>query len=194
MTRRLVVVLTLAAGVSLSAQAPGGWRKTGSAPERYEIGVDKSEHRSGTASGVLKSDRAGKAFGTLMQTFLADEYRGKRLRMRAYLKVKDVREQAQMWMRVDGAERTSIAFDNMLGRALTGTREWAQYSIVLDVAQEAVMISFGSLLIGAGTVWIDDVTFDVVGSDVASTNLGMPPNRKAEIPPGTPPRPVNPRV
>ena len=40
-----------------------------------------------------------------MQSFDASKYRGKKIKLSAYLKTKDVTGWSCMWMRVDGAQR-----------------------------------------------------------------------------------------
>ena len=71
-------------------------------------------------------------------------------------------------MRVDGHDDT-LSFDNMNRRRIKGSTEWRLYRIVLDVPAEATHISFGVLLTGAGRVWVDDVTFEVVDETVELT-------------------------
>ena len=109
-------------------------------------------------------------FGTMMQAIDASEYRGKRLRLSSYVKSKGVENWAGVWMRVDGPEQSrSLAFDNMNDRPIKGTKDWTRCDIVLDVANEATGIAFGILVNGPGTVWLDDVKFEVVTTAVPTT-------------------------
>ena len=74
-------------------------------------------------------------------------------------------------MRVDGdTPSATLAFDNMQSRPIRGTKDWARYSVVLDVAPSAKGISFGILVDGEGAVWLNDVQFQVVDSSVPTTN------------------------
>jgi len=57
----------------------------------------------------------------------------------------------------------------MEDRPIKGTHDWTRYEIVLDVAPDAGSMLFGLLLHGAGKVWLDDVTFDVVDTRVPTT-------------------------
>jgi hypothetical protein len=41
--------------------------------------------------------------------------------------------------------------------------------VVLDVPDAATGIAFGALLSGDGTLWVDDLTFEVVGKDIPTT-------------------------
>jgi hypothetical protein len=154
---------------SASGAEPHGWFIAGSAPQEYEIGRDRQVKHGGAASGFIKSKAAKIAgFGTLMQAFKADAYRGKRLRLSGYVRSKEIGDWAGLWMRVDGPRET-LSFDNMQTRPIKGSTDWTRHEIVLDVPQESVGISFGVLLNGTGQVWVDDYRFEVVGRDVPTT-------------------------
>jgi len=169
----LIFLAALFALVSSSAarQAlPRGWM-TGN-PESYESGIDREIFREGEASAYLKSKTTSpKDFGTIYQTFSARKYAGKRVRMSAFVKAEKVAEWAGLWMRVDGAtqEEMNLAIDNMYNRPITGTEDWKEYEIVLDVPEEGVWIVFGILLDGPGTVWVDDFSFKEVSRWVPVT-------------------------
>ena len=77
-------------------------------------------------------------------------------------------------MRVDGKKRKILAFDNMQRRPIRGTTSWTKYSVVLDVAPQSTGIAFGILLAGKGQVWLDDLKFEIVGSDVPTTDQLSP--------------------
>jgi hypothetical protein len=158
--------------VAAPDKLPGGWFAAGDNPADYDMGVDATVAHNGKASGYIKPRASNpKGFGTLMQTFKADDYRGKRVRMSAYVKAEKVEGWAGLWMRVDGPEGKMLAFDNMHNRPIKGTAEWTKYDIVLDVPATSLNIAFGLLMAGEGQTWIDDIQFDVVGKDVATTNL-----------------------
>jgi hypothetical protein len=72
-------------------------------------------------------------------------------------------------MRVVGPDGETMSFDNMGDRPITGTTEWRQYRVVLDVPETAELIAFGVLLQGPGRVWIDDVEVEPVSSDIPTT-------------------------
>jgi DNA-binding winged helix-turn-helix (wHTH) protein len=149
------------------------WFPSGSKPESYEFGIDQQTMYNGHASACLRSKGPVNKtfFGTLMQFFRADKYRGKRVRFSAFAKSENVKDWAGLWMRVDKGKK-SVAFDNMRDRPIKGTTGWQNYQAVLDVPQDATGIFFGVLLAGSGTVWLNDVKFEVVGSDVPTTGEG----------------------
>jgi|GEM_PF-2413498 len=152
-----------------SAAAPQGWFLAGSDPTSYETGVDTQAIYRGLPSAYLKSKQpTGGGFGTLMQDFSASQYAGKRLRLSASVKAQQVSDWAGVWMRVDKGSQV-VAFDNMEGRPIKGTAGWQNYEVVLDVPQDATGIAFGILLSKQGTVWLNNVKFQSVGLDVATT-------------------------
>lgn len=110
---------------------------------------------------------------TLMQTIRADDYRGKRVQLAAYVKSADVQLWAGLWMRVDSHARRAVAFDNMNTRAIKGSTGWTRYPIVLDVPDDGALIAFGVLLAGDGRVWADSFTVTPVDASVESTDLGL---------------------
>ncbi|MCM3750039.1 AraC family transcriptional regulator [Paenibacillus pasadenensis] len=150
-----------------------GWFLRGSQPQHYRIDLDRSIIHQGEASGLLKSKSHPEAggFGTLMQQFKADAYRGKRMRFSGFLRTRGVTEFCGLWMRVDNAEEEMLQFDNMSDRPLSGDTEWNHYPVVLDVPLESAVISFGVLLSGEGEVWIDSLRFEKVDLSVPVTSL-----------------------
>lgn len=178
----LLTSLVPAAVLGQPGLVPDGWFKAGTAPQDYEVGTDDAVRRSGAASAYVRSRVMGaKGFGTLMQTFAADEYRNRRIRLSGYLRAIGALGEAGLWMRIDDAERRSpLGFGNTQQRLVPGP-EWKRAEIVLDVPAEAATINFGLLLSGDGQVWVDDLDLEEVSLDVPTTGRG----------PSLPPRPRN---
>jgi len=150
----------------------GEWSPGGSSPDRYLMGIDPGVRYAEGAVGRLHcvSDKVN-GFGTFMQQFKADRYRGSRVRMTAQVKAEAVEQSTAIWMRVDGPEGKVLTFDNMQKRPIRGTVDWTPCAVVLDVPEESRMIFAGILLIGTGKAWIADVKFEKVPQDVASTDI-----------------------
>jgi hypothetical protein len=146
-----------------------GWIKSGDSPSDYEVGLDLKVTYRGATSAYIRSRGVPRGFGTLMQTFKADMYRGKRLKMSASAKAENVRNWAGFWMRVDSPERNAVSFDNMQDRPISGSIDWVTYQIVLDVPENSSHIAFGLLLDGPGRVWLTNFQFEVVSVGVATT-------------------------
>jgi len=154
-----------------------GWFMAGSHPQQYEHGIAEKEHLGGKRVVYLRAKPQEPAgFGTLMQMIAANEYRGKRVRFVGSAKVVGVDGWAGLWMRVDGPEQgRSLAFDNMQRRPIKGTTDWERYEVVLDVAEAGQAATFGVLLAGGGgEIRVADFSFEVVPSDVPTTEPVYP--------------------
>ena len=163
------LVLLLTCSLAVQAAAPVGWFLAGSKPASYDVGTDPQAAYNGHPSAYLKAkEPVSDGFGTLMQDFRADKYLGKRVRFSAFVKSDGVKDWAGLWMRVD-KDRDAVALDNMQDRPIKGTADWQRYEVVLDVPQDATGIFYGILLSGSGTVWLNSVELEVVGTDVPTT-------------------------
>lgn len=144
---------------------PVGW---GGGGKGYELAADSSVVNEGLVSARLRADAPTSAradFGTFTACFPAGPVSGAAVRYTGAIRAEAVEGWAGMWMRVDGpmvgGQRTSLAFDNMGGRPVRGTRDWQRYEINLFVPKGAESICLGFLLAGAGTVWADDLRLAV---------------------------------
>ena len=144
-----------------------GWPKSwGGGGQGYAFTTDENAPHSGQYCGRIEyvGPASSSGFGTLTQCIPVGEYADKRVRYAGWLKSQGAAEWGGLWMRVDGANTRSLAFDNMQNRGIKGTTDWTRYEIVLDVAPEATQICFGFLLSDAGILWGDDLTIEVVSA------------------------------
>jgi hypothetical protein len=165
-----------------------GWLISGTNAGNFRVVHDREVKQAGAASArveCLVPNKAG--FGVVMQTIAADSYRGKRVRFSAAVRTRDAAGWVGLWMRVDRPNERSSSFDNMEDRPITGTTDWSRRTVVLDVAPDAADISFGLLLHGAGTAWLDSVTVELVDASVPVTDLKIGHSTMA----GRPKAPVN---
>lgn len=140
------------------APLPTGWYVTGARPEDYEFGVDTQIFHSGRASAFIQARPGAKEFASIAQVFKANAYRGKRVRLSAMLKARDVANWAGLWLRVDDALHNVMEFDNTSDdRSVSGTQSWSRRDVVLDVPGEGATIRLGFILTGGGasgvTMW-----------------------------------------
>ena len=166
-----VVMLLLAANRPGRGAAPTGWFLAGSKPANYETGIDPNTSFAGLPSAFLRAKADPDGGGTLMQSFAAKNYLGKRVRLSGYVKGQNIVREAGLWMRVDGpgTPPRMLAFDNMQDRAIKGTVDWQRYEVVLDVPDSAVGIAFGVRLEGTGEVWLNNAEIEVVSTAVPTT-------------------------
>jgi hypothetical protein len=97
-----------------------------------------------TLKGFLKSDSITNGFGTLFLTLSNDSI--------------------------------PVEYDNLQqkGMALTGTQNWKEFSIVLPLSAGITKISFGGLLVGQGTLWVDDLTLSVDDAKITKAFVLQP--------------------
>lgn len=155
--------------VSKGPELPRGWIQSGGSPEDYQIGVDRTIAHSGASCGFIRcAVEEPQDFATLMQMCRPDRFRGKRVRMSAWVKTEDA-DWAALWLRVDGKEGDILAFDNMRERPIKGTSEWSCHEVVLEVPRSSEALCFGVLLSGRGQAWVDDFSFEAVSQEVEVT-------------------------
>jgi hypothetical protein len=123
-----------------------------------------SECKGGASCAVvLIPENAPIHVGDLMQSFSAKAYRGKTLRLRAWMRLEkiDHDDRAQMWLSVDRPEGKPGLFDNMMDRPVRAA-DWTLGEIRMRVPEDATFIKFGVMSIGRGKVWVDGVSFEAV--------------------------------
>ena len=74
-------------------------------------------------------------------------------------------------MRIDGQGGKVVAFDNMTNRAVKGTADWQEASVVLDVPKGASALAYGFFVAGGGKMWVNGQKIEEVSSEVPSTNM-----------------------
>ncbi|MFA6261976.1 MAG: hypothetical protein WC760_10945 [Bacteroidia bacterium] len=168
LTNSLFVLITFA---FLSFDLPRGWFKAGSASDCYEMGIDPGAGPNGKNVASIKSIKKTKGFGTLMQSCLADTFRGKKIRMSGYVKALNVKGWAGLWLRIDKENdyTETLGFDNMSNRPIRKTSDWTRYEIVLKVPEKAHSLAYGALLAGKGQIWFNDLQFEIVHDSVPTT-------------------------
>jgi hypothetical protein len=146
----------------------------------YRVVVTEQNPAQGRFCAELASgDKQTSPFGNLMRTIDAEPYRGKRVRLRAAVRVEaeGVTDRAQLWFRVDRPDKRMGFFDNMSNRPIReGT--WDHYEITGDVAPDAVKLNFGLMLLTRGKAWLDDVTLEIVAE--AASQPADPPRKLDE--------------
>lgn len=150
------------------------WIITGTAPDKYKTGIDRTVFHTGTASEFIRSeteDFTPDEYATIMQQFRAERFLGKRVRFSAFVKALEVEGWAGLWMRLDGKFSVTLKLDNMQNRSIKGSVNWNLYSCVLDVPQETELINIGILLNGKGRVWMDNVSFQEVDKTIPVTDF-----------------------
>lgn len=144
---------------------PPGWvdgsvQKNG----HFRMGLDVNQPGCAVIASTPKADHSAEdKFGTLSQSFAADDYRGQAVLLQAELRCAAVIGEATIWLRIDGPQGRVLRFDNLIdrpGATLDGTTDWVRREILLDVPEDAVSILFGFLLKGRGSVWARNISIE----------------------------------
>lgn len=155
-----------------NSQGIGYWFKAGSKPNEYEIGIRDEKYNDKPVHYIKSIPDTTGGFGNLMKYILPGDYTGKRVRLTGNIKSENIMGYAGMWMRVDSEEEgVMLGFDNMGDRPIKGTTDWTIYEIVLDVPKGTKGIGYGVLIHETGEAWFPDLTLEVVGNDVPTTNM-----------------------
>jgi len=162
----------------VAGKAPPGWFVPSLPKDAdYLAEVRRDGCRTHDACAVIMVPlNVPRPVGNLMQSFSAAAYRGKTVRMTAWLRVESLfvapapavglrlpnpEDRAQMWMTVERANRKNGFSDNMDDRPVR-SQQWTRCEITGVVDEDAQFVNFGFISIGGGRVWIDDVSFDVI--------------------------------
>jgi hypothetical protein len=157
------------------AVVPHGWHVGGSKPDDYLSGVDENAIFHGHPSAYLKTDHdVADEYGLLVQEFAAQAYAGKRVRLSAFVKTQNVRDWAGLWLRFQEGPEPGVAVAKRQEHLVSGTASWHSYEVLVDVPKDATSLGIGVMLHGPGTVWINSVSFKIVGTD--DTKAGIPPS------------------
>jgi len=171
-----VVAFTAAIGCSsatepLKVGVPSGWSPVGLNSASYTVGIDhRTVHGGSAALTITGTDTSRVRFSGVGQFLRADTYRGKRIRLRAWVQQQSiVGSDIGLWMRIDGPG-VMQGFDNFSTRPLVGTAGWHAVEVILDVPDDAIGVAFGVLMSGSGALFVDDMTFEVIPSTGPTTN------------------------
>ena len=146
---------------SVAQQMPFGWWPVGQGG--FDVVTDSSQKRSGQWSARISPKRmTTNGFGGVVQCVDAAPFRTRHFRLTGFLRLSNIWSgYAGLWARVDGPNASVMAFDNMSDRGLVGTRAWTPAIIDLPVADTALSVCFGALLVGSGVAWVDDFQVSV---------------------------------
>ena len=153
---------------------------SGTPGKTVQIGVDPQVTFNGQRALTVNavSGKGEVTYGSAIQYVRSFGYEGKRVRFSGMLKVKGVQTWGGIWLgngyleRFDD-EKQSLPKGTDMGR---GDHDWKRVSVVMDVpTDEKVGISMGLAVVGQGQVWLSDLKFEEVDSNVpvTTTSVGL---------------------
>jgi hypothetical protein len=169
----------------------------GDAPGMYSGILDHTVAYDGAGSGLLSATDPSAHHGTLMQVAAADSFRGKRIKLKAFLRSRDVVQRAGLWIRTDDVSGRVLTFRNCFSPTarqsfVRGDTDWREAEVSLDVPESAAVLAFGVQILGTGAVWIDNVSFEIIGTSEPNIPLYSPVRITRPLDPANPPsQPLN---
>lgn len=136
----------------------------------YVLSEDTTSTSVGKKSAKLQSllPEQNGSFVSILQDVSPKLYLGKKVCFSASIKTDKVIGSAELWL-LDQKEDEVLSFDDMSGRAPSGTSDWHDYSIVLDVPNDSKKIRFGFMLNGGGTAWMKNPRLQLASAQQSST-------------------------
>jgi hypothetical protein len=147
------------------------WQPWCSDPAKYAVGIDYDVGYKNGRSGFVQSLSANRGdWGCLLQSIDAHEYRGKRVRFGAFIQSEEVVGWCGLNMCLKGAMSNTVAYTDMWKNAITGTQDWTECALVLDVPTTAYYATICATLQGEGRVMFSRFVLEEVGSDIPTTD------------------------
>ncbi len=147
-----------AVGPDVALTDVGPWHPWSFFAANYTAVLDPQVQHDGHATIHISSgpDATGKQwFSYDRDEFNVERFAGNRMTVTVWMKSRNVSGGSGVWISVFGPSG-KIASDGQIGhRPLRGTRDWAQYSGVVDVPEKATSISWGIVMNGTGEIWLD---------------------------------------
>jgi hypothetical protein len=141
----------------------------------YRFTVDSEKPFAGKGSAKLEQ-YAPQAFGLFKQRINARPYVGKRLKLTAKMRAKDVKESGGvLYVRIDGPGDAILSYDFTSGRT-NGTHDWKPFVTVVEIPAGAVEFEFGMMLDNFGTLWGDDFAIEVTTDAITNKPIEQTPD------------------
>jgi hypothetical protein len=151
--------------VGSRGEFPRGWFF--STQSGYTAKLTDKNPKSGALCAVIELAGQGQAtdFANLSQGVDATPYRGKQIRLRAAVRTESAGSQgrAQMSLSVTRQGGALGFYDQMNDRPILSP-EWSYYEIVGDIEEDAQWLNFGVMAFGTRSVWVDDVSIEILGN------------------------------
>ncbi|MCC7328254.1 MAG: hypothetical protein IT521_15775 [Burkholderiales bacterium] len=141
---------------------PEGWFSFQHAGSRsYHFVVDNHAPHGGERS--LRIDNVGpEPYGAIAQIIDARPYAGKVARLTGWLKTRGADDNGAVLTLLVQRGGATTAQNFMQDSPVKGSTGWTRYTITLPVAEGAERLEIGAMLLGRGTLWLDDAELEFV--------------------------------
>jgi RNA polymerase sigma factor (sigma-70 family) len=138
------------------------WHAWSYSSPHYSHTLDASNPHNGHPTICLSSTvaRSGEWYAWDWNDRHPEKYRGKTVRMTAWIKTQNVSDPSGLNFRIMGDHLNEIA--PTVRKLIRGTSDWKKYEVIADIPEETSCICSGFRLNGGGTLWLDDVQYEIV--------------------------------
>jgi RNA polymerase sigma factor (sigma-70 family) len=144
----------------------------GPSTETFLVGVDPDTRRTPASDPAAYIKSSAPATKQVSQGYGAsmEGLRGKRVRLSAWIKTRNVANWSDIEMSVLGYGQRVLGECELYDHPITGTTDWQQCAVVADVPADAQSIVFTSNVYGKGEMWTDGFRIETVREDVPTTD------------------------
>ncbi len=167
-TARPLDVLPLAlANADFEAKDLQPWLLEGAGRQGFSLSLVSTARGGGHAALLERSRSDENGFATLTQTIAADNFAGKRVRARAFVRSEKLEGNRHFWLRardddspIDGPGLATMT------KLLEKNADYTAYETVMIIPPKATKIDIGAGITGGGRLWVDDVSIEIVDASV----------------------------
>ena len=156
---------------------PPGWRVASALSHGFRVSLVEARPHGGRRAALIERDArpSGSELGAISKKIDARPYRGKRIRVSAWLRYQGgwPRGWAGAFLhvyRVGGQD----GFANTTEDNPAAADVWTQREIIGEVAPDADSVAFGAMFSNGGRAYVDDVEFSVLG-EIGDGDVGARP-------------------
>ncbi|WP_034058269.1 S41 family peptidase [Lacinutrix jangbogonensis] len=121
-----------------------------------DMSNQNSPYRSVRVNRYSEVDESSR-YSNLSRSLNLEKYLGKRIKYTGWVRIKEASKgSGYLWLRVDKSDKTTGFFDNMGSRPIK-SNEWQEYEIIGEVDDLASSMTFGSMFMGKGTLYLDAI-------------------------------------
>lgn len=185
----IAVTAILAACGSSDTTSPGTGHEVAGVPQAWtfaptnansEVGIENISVHSGSWAAYMHGSGIGSG-GTLSQLISAEQYRGKRIQVSAWVNESYTLQDAWFGAVLDTSSQWLQTYV-VIPAPTSGVDTWHQVSVVLDVPNSGIALHVFGELFGTGQLFLDDIGIAVVDSTVPTTTMTrVPPPDSATL-------------
>jgi len=141
----------------LEDERPKDWRiQGGQSLLEFQTTASHDQPYEGNTCAMIKRIPGrpfGEPFGNISQCIKASDFTGKKIQFSAAARISE--GIAYLWLSIDVRNAPTISQQKIIT-----SDQWAKYSLLAEIPQDAFRISYGLAYVGQGTAFIDEVKID----------------------------------